>query len=110
MLERLNRDIEVSDKHPHSYIAEALRLDVIEHDLYFKLNSNYMSSWCALSSHADADLKPAIGTFNKLCKDVRNTIPFVRFDKVNSALNSDLQQAIDQFKQMEKENAGPKST
>lgn len=102
VLDRLNKDIEVVDSHPHSYVAEALRLGVREHDLYFRLNSNYLLAWSALSSHADVDIKPAISTFNKLCKDVHNSIPFMRFDKVEGALDSDLQRAIDQYKRMEK--------
>ena len=99
------------NRHPHTYVAEALRLNVIEHELYYKINSDYMSAWAALSAHANVDLNPAINTFKKLCKDTRNTIPFMQFDSVNKALNDDLQKAIDQFKRMEKEDAdGHKST
>ena len=112
MLARLNKDIELrDDKHPHSFILEALRLSVIESDLYFKLNSNYMNAWAALTAHPNINIKTSIGAFNKLCKDVRNTIPFVRYDKVAENLDADLQKAIDTFKQMEKEkeHAGPES-
>jgi len=110
VLDRLSKDIEALDKHPHSSISETLRLDVLEHELYYRLNSNYMMAWAALSSHANADLKLAIGTFNKLCKDVRNTMPFIRFDKVNDDITDELQQAIDLYKKLDKENAGSKST
>ena len=70
-----------------------------------------MNAWAALTAHPNINIKTSIGAFNKLCKDVRNTIPFVRYDKVAENLDADLQKAIDTFKQMEKEkeHAGPES-
>ena len=106
VLERLHKDLDlVDDTHPHSFITEALRLNVLEYDLYFKLNSNYMSAWAALTAHPNINIKTSIGAFNKLCKDVRNTIPYIRYQKVEDKLDSELQKAIDQFKQMEKETS-----
>lgn len=103
ILNRLNRPQGLlEDAHLHSFVSEALHLSVVEHDLYFKLNSNYMASWAALTAHPGINIKTSIGAFNKLCKEVRNTIPFTRYDKVTKELDADLQCAIDTYKQMEK--------
>jgi hypothetical protein len=103
VLERLNRHTEIDMEHPHSAISESLRLGVMECELYYKLNSDYMGAWASLNAHSGLNIKSALTSFNKLSKDVKATIPFTKYDATDDQMDDDLKRAIEVYKKMEKD-------
>ena len=93
--------------HSHSLCATRLRLGVLECEEYFKLNTSYLTAWAAIASHANLDVKASIRGFEKLYKDVRNTIPFMRYDTARGG--TDIEQLVEQYKKMTEDAAKQKS-
>ena len=50
-------------------------------------------------SHAQMDIKRNIGTFNRLCDDMRGLVPYVKHIKADGT-SDEVKQAVEAYKKM----------